>query len=438
MTADPAPVPSSQGLEDRIVQRTIVWTYGFYAFGALYVVGPVLGWLLFGLFLARLYLTHDPVPKARMAALPIAVWLWVIGMITMEVALIGGHLSFDLGMGKLIKSSIGWAKGWALIAIFILVGVVSDIRPSTIHRAMCVVGLHTLLLTPVLVAAWVVRLPEVLYVSPLKAVGGPGPEFFAVQLYLIDPSNGSPRWQFFTPWAPAAGFMSSIMLVCALAEKTPSWKAAGLAGAVIIAVLSKSRMALLALMLIPLATWGLSRLLNPAILALGALASTLGGLIATTLLIIAEDAVNEFRGARADSTRVREALARIAWQRWRSEAPIWGHGVVERGPHLVEYMPIGSHHSWYGLLFVKGIVGFLALLIPLVWTLGHLIVVAQRTPEARPGLSVALMMVFYSFGENLEILAYLIWPGLILVGAGLRPARRWRSARVPGVQAEHA
>ena len=29
----------------------------------------------------------------------------------------------------------------------------------------------------------------------------------------------------------------------------------------------------------------------------------------------------------------------------------FGHGTVAPGPHLVEYMPIGSHHTWFGLLF---------------------------------------------------------------------------------------
>jgi hypothetical protein len=47
-------------------------------------------------------------------------------------------------------------------------------------------------------------------------------------------------------------------------------------------------------------------------------------------------------------------LGEIAQQRWRHEAFWFGHGMVERGPHLVEYMPIGSHHSWYGLLLSKG------------------------------------------------------------------------------------
>ena len=36
-----------------------------------------------------------------------------------------------------------------------------------------------------------------------------------------------------------------------------------------------------------------------------------------------------------------------------------GTRIVERGPHLVEFMPIGSHHTWYSLLFVKGSSGAL-------------------------------------------------------------------------------
>ena len=53
---------------------------------------------------------------------------------------------------------------------------------------------------------------------------------------------------------------------------------------------------------------------------------------------------------------------------------IWGHGTVERGPHIVEYMPIGSHHTWNGLLFVKGMVGYAGLAVPMAAprrTAGH-------------------------------------------------------------------
>jgi len=34
------------------------------------------------------------------------------------------------------------------------------------------------------------------------------------------------------------------------------------------------------------------------------------------------------------------------------------------------------------------------------------------------GLSMVLVLFFYTFGENLEILAYLFWPGLVMIGIG--------------------
>ena len=87
---------------------------------------------------------------------------------------------------------------------------------------------------------------------------------------------------------------------------------------------------------------------------------------------------------------MRAALASIAYHRWVTEAPVFGHGIVERGPHLVQYMPIGSHHTWHGLLFVKGAVGFLGLAIPLAWSIVELALKAQADRVARAGLGVML------------------------------------------------
>jgi hypothetical protein len=113
---------------------------------------------------------------------------------------------------------------------------------------------------------------------------------------------------------------------------------------------------------------------------------------------------------------VRETLGRIAVDRWQSEAPIWGHGTVERGPHVAEFMPIGSHHTWFGLLFVKGIVGFTALAIPFLCSLIDLVIKSQTSATARVGLSMVCILFLYTFGENLEILAYLYWLALIMMG----------------------
>ena len=120
---------------------------------------------------------------------------------------------------------------------------------------------------------------------------------------------------------------------------------------------------------------------------------------------------------------MRAALGRIALHRWQSEAPVFGHGVVEPGPHLVEYMPIGSHHSWFGLLFVKGAVGFAALAIPMIWTTIEMLIRAQSSITARTGLAVMLTLWLFTFGENLEIQVYMYWPGLVIIGIALREAR---------------
>jgi hypothetical protein len=150
------------------------------------------------------------------------------------------------------------------------------------------------------------------------------------------------------------------------------------------------------------------------------------GLLALTpfiqlVLDTLDNALNSVKSMRADSTRVREVLGEIALERWWTEAPLWGHGVVERGPHLVEYMPIGSHHTWYGLLFVKGAVGAIALMVPLAWSLVEFsILTVLRSRAGQVSLAMTILMVFYSIGENLEILAYLMWPGLLVMGIAMR------------------
>ncbi len=403
---------SPENTEERIVWYAITRTYLFYLFGALYVVAPVVGWVLIAMLVSRVF-SEDAAHRPR---IPVAVWVWFVSMLVMLLALIVGHVSYDLGIGKLIKSTVGWAKGWALLALFPLIGCL-NIRPALIYRAAMVVCLHTILLLPVLVFAWAASLPQTVYVSPLKAIGGPGPEFFSLNLYEIDPGSGTPRFRLFTPWAPAAGFVANVYFVFALREQNTRWKTIGIIGCILMVLMSQSRLALVALVTVAVITFFLSRISRPWVLFLAGGASTAAGIAGLHIVNFVSAFWEAFRSARADSTRVRETLGRIAVERWRNEAPVWGHGIVERGPHLVEYMPIGSHHSWFGLLFVKGFVGFMALAVPMLYSFIDLVVKAQSAPVARCGLAIILILFLYTFGKNLEILAYLFWPALIVLGS---------------------
>ncbi len=408
--------------EEKLIWYTMVGTYGFYAIGALYLVVPVMAWIL---FLNGLWTWLRPSDSSRVQVvpvLPITVMIWFMGMSTMLLALWIGHANHNLGVGATIKSTIGWAKGWALLALFPFIGCLS-IRPEIIYRAACIVCLHTLLLLPVFVGAYVLSLPQNIWVSPLLKLGGPGPEFFSLNLYELEPGTGAPRWRFFTPWAPAAGFVANLYFIFALQEKDIKWKAIGMIASILIVLMSKSRLGLISLASVWAVTWFLSNATRPIVVYAMGVGTFLFSLIVVPLMAFVEQMVDAFTQARVDSSRVRAALARIAVDRWAREAPIWGHGVVERGPHMVEYMPIGSHHSWYGLLFVKGAVGFISLAIPMLasflalWS--NAINPAPRNGAARTGVSVILILFLYTFGENLEILPYLIWPGLIFIGLGV-------------------
>lgn len=408
-----------ENFPEKVIWYSLLWTYGFFVIGGLYVVGSVVGWVLIGYLIRQLWLQTDETPLEDRIQVPWAVWVWIVAMLVMEVALVVGHLDFNLETSLIIKSTIGWAKGWGLLAVFPLVGTLK-IRPQLLYRIACIVGLQTLVLFPLFLLAYLAHLPESPYVSPLQLIGGPGPEFFAPSLYEIDPSNGQPRWRLFTPWAPALGFVGNVYFFMALEEKDPKWRFFGIAGSIFMCVVSVSRLALLAFPVVYVLTRTLSNLTRPLpLISLGVI-SWIGGILSPVLISALENFKEKFKSARADSSRVREALGRIALDRWQTEAPIWGHGTVEKGPHLVEFMPIGSHHTWFGLLYVKGIVGFAALAIPLLYSAVDLTIKAQTSRIARVGLSMIFILFLYTFGENLEILAYLYYPALVMIGIAFK------------------
>ena len=410
---------------ERLVYRTLVLTWPFYALGALYLVGPALAWVLAGLVVLVLYL--GPAVRSDMRAtgpIPPVIWGWLVGMFVMLIALWLGHLDWGLGTAKTIKSSIGWAKGWALLALFPLAGAVLPIRRETLIRAQCVVGLWTLVLAPIMLAAPYVGLPERIFISPLKAVGGPGPEYFSVYLFTWDPSSWTPRWQFYAPWSPFGALLGIVMVLFGLEEKDIKWRSIGIAAGIIMIFASKSRMGLVGLVACTIGPRLLPLILHGwAWQVLAAFTASMS-VFGTALATVATDAVSAFKGARADSTRVREALQRIAAERWQADGYWFGHATVQPGSHAVEYMPIGSHHTWYGLLFVKGLVGFLALLVPFVWQMVLALKDAAMGPRGRLPLGIMMTLTLLSFGENIEIEAYLLWPGLMVLGIHAREIKR--------------
>ncbi len=411
---------SPQNPAEWLALKTLVWTWPFYAIGSLYIVGPVLGWILGGLAFLALYL--GPAMRTDLSAAPVppVIWAWLLGMAAMLPILWVGHLNWDFSIPQTIKSSIGWAKGWALMALFPLAGAVLPIRREVLIRGQCILGLWILCLAPIMLAAPFIGLPEKILTSPLKAVGGPGPEYFSVYFYTRDPSTWAPRWQFFAPWSPFAALLGVCMVLFATEERVTKWKAAGIAAGVLMIFASKSRMGLVGLVGCTLGPFLLGKIGKKAAWMLLAGLSASLAMTADNLIRTVSGAIDTFKNARADSTRVRATLQRIAEERWWEEAIWFGHGRPAPGGHIVEYMPIGSHHTWYGLLFIKGVTGFAALFIPLFFQGVLAAVDTMSSTRGRLPLGIICVIILLSFGENIEIEAYLLWPGLVILGIHAR------------------
>ncbi len=405
--------------EEKITVMSLSSTYLVYAIGGVYVLGSVIGYLLMGLVVLRL-IVEEPEQQQSLTSMS---YLWSISMFIMLVTLLIGHANWQLGLAQTIKSTIGWAKGWALMALFIWLGANSAIRPHFVVRGACLIAIHSLFFAAISIVAYAVGIPGDLYVSPLKAIGGPGPDFFKVSLYGMNPETGAGRWQFFGPWAPSAGLIACLFLIICSLETNTKMRNWAFIGCAVICILSQSRAGMAIFMcLIPL-LWSQRFFNDPRILLMVGIGIPFVLLMGQPLIEMLLDSYQQVRDARPDSTRVRNALANIALQRWQVEAFWFGHGIVERGPKMVEFMPIGSHHSWYGLLFVKGIVGLLALAIPMTITLLYLMFNATRSLFVQRAMCIVIVLFCYSFFENLEILMYLCWPAFLMIGMAFSPKK---------------
>jgi hypothetical protein len=415
-----------QNLEEKLIWYLLIGTYLLYFLGAQYIVVPAVAWLL-TLYLFRKIWKQTPKEQIdNQNFIPTIVWVWMVCIIFVLFAIVVGHNDFNLGTTRTINSIINWGRQHALFALFFLAGCL-NIRAKLVYRATCIICLQCLIFAAIGYLAFALQLtiPGSLYqgniyVSPLKFAGG-GSLLYEVSLYLTE--HGQLRMSLFTPWAPALGLVANIYFFLAYHESNRAWKWIGMTGAVVMIVVSVSRSALICLPITLILTWFFVHFSRPIVQITFGLVSFITGIFATQLLNLLTTIQANFTSARPSSSRVRNTLGEIGMYRWWNEAPVWGHGIQDNpGPKLVEGMPIGSHHTWIGLLFTNGIMGFIALVIPFVWSFIDLLLKAHKSKTAQAGLSVILVLFIFSFAENIEGLTYIYWPGLLTMGLAFKEA----------------
>ncbi|MBE9193369.1 O-antigen ligase family protein [Gloeocapsopsis crepidinum LEGE 06123] len=408
--------------EESLVWYTIIGTYGLYLFGAQPIVIPIVAWILVA-YLGKKVWQQSKENTVREITISSTTWLWMISMCIIVVAIIIGNLDFNVDTVRLMKSVFKWTREHALWGLLPLVACL-NIRPKLIYRAVCILCAQSLIVIPICYLAYLLRLPtSTLYVSPLAKVGGNSPDLYSVVLYFLDYDSNQVRLALFSPWAPNLALISLIYFFIARQETNKKWRRIGMIGALAMVLVSVSRAAILSFPVILLLTWLLTNFTRPGIYFATGIGSFLLSIFSTQITNFISNLTEQVHGARATSSEARINLIKLSLDKWWNEAPIWGHGYTEPiGPAIVYFLPVGTSGcgTWVNLLYTKGLVGFMAFAVPFLWSLIYLVIQAQRSAIAKTGLSIILVFFFFSFTEELDLLAYLYWPGLLMLGIALR------------------
>ena len=364
-----------QNFEESLIWYVIIGTYGIYALGLVFVVYSSLAWVLGGFLVFKLLFQTKNTPPEEKIRIPWITWLWAFCSLITLVATYAGITDFNLGRTALLRAILGWLTSTAIIPLFLLSGCL-NIRPKLIYRAVCILCLQSLIAIPIAYAAYAANLPGILYSSPIERLIQNGPIFHNVGFYTSDYGIDNVRLFLFTPWCPALGLVSNVYFFMVLQESDKKWKYIGIVGAIAMNVVSLSRAALVSLPLVLIMIWGLKNLARPQV-------------------------------------------QRVGIEGWK-EAPIWGHGTQKPGPPVLANLPIGSHHTWVGLLYTKGLVGFMALLVPVSLSFIELLIKSRHSKIAETSLGILLILLLFSLGEQIDVLAYIIWPGLIIMGIAFK------------------
>lgn len=422
-----------QNLEEKIVWYYIIGTYVLYLLGLQHLLAPLLGWGLVVYACKKLWKQTDETPEDEKISIPFGVWIWIIFAVVMQIIIIINHLDFDQPLGRLFKSTINFSiKTWFLFALFPLIGSCLKIRPQLLYRASSILGLQSLILTPISMLAGQIHLPKELYVSPLYPLGAAGKVPYTVYLYGTQADTNQVRLFLFAPWAPGLALVGTIYFFLTSKDPDKKWRWIGMISYAVVVWATASRLGTLCMILIPPAIWFLSNLTSPKLQITTGVISVLAGFFGQQLITSLKDFKDGLDAQRSDSSRVRAMLARIARDRWESEAPIWGHGLGDdKGPYVVAFKPIGTHHTWFGVLYTHGLVGGIALATAMSLSLIELLIKAQKSKVAEVGLSVIIVLAAFSIGENLDGLVYLFWPGLVAMGMAFKE-------KIPAFQSELA
>jgi hypothetical protein len=405
-----------QNLPEKLVWLYIVFNIPIHFIGLQFFLAPLLAYFLVGYLVIQWWKQNEDTPSESQVKVSIASWVLIASILIIAVILLIGCLDFELGFGRTLSSLINrWLRTWALFAVFPLVGHLK-IRPQIIFRAVCILCIQMLAWCCVSLATTALHISPLSYISPLSFLGG-GIGYYTVHVFgVTHDGDGSLRLIMNAPWSPALGLLGNVLFLLCYQERKLALKCLGMIGALVLIAGSFSRTGVICLPIVLLAYFCVERIFKPYFLFTIGGFSFIAAIFSDQMLLLTREFITGVKSFRQGSTDSRDKIQQLALNSL-NEAFIWGHGTfAEKGPALIHGLGVGSHHMWYGLLYLHGIVGTLVFAVAIIWSFWSLFIKVGITQYAPLGISLLGILLIFSFSENIDSLLYLCWPGLVILG----------------------
>lgn len=353
--------------------------------------------------------------------------LWLGVAAAQLAATLAGWFAADsppMGLVRAVASLT--ITGWVLMAACLLVGGAMLSGSARLVRALCVLGGWILILTLVsLIMAWGFGITRFSIPSPLSLVL-PESNFVIHQMtmrfYLTDELMGgrSFRLILFYPWPTALGVAGAGLLLVAGQEKDAVWRWIGRLGGGTAVLFSYSRAVAVSLILAGglILFLRLSLLHRLALVMLGAGVLNLALLFGYGPVDLVHLALDYFHSLRSGSSESRNLLYDITWQH-ALRAPLLGHGWFSAALATWMPVPLGSHSTIYGALYLGGVVTLAAVILAYAATLVAAALRLKDRPGAHGVLGYLIVLGMVSYGENINTLVPTLIPLFIWVGSVL-------------------
>jgi hypothetical protein len=307
-------------------------------------------------------------------------------------------------------------------------------------RAICMLGGYFLVFgLGALLLHSATGLTELEFATPpalLLPASAPAVEFsFTMRVFSTEDLLGLdlPRLVLFYPWAVVLGFAGISVFFIAQLERDVTLRMLGSAGGLLAVVGSQGRAPILGFLILLMVDAVLLRssraavamLIGTALFVIALLVPF--GITPASLMASGYNAVSALRPGSSMARELGYALSIAGFL----ESPIFGKGWVGGFVSSGIPLPVGSHSSFYGLLYTGGIVTLAMFVIALATTLVAMLRRVHYGAVQRSGFLVLLGLALLSYGEGIYSFVLPCVPLLLFAGGALAHDEQhapWRAA----------